>query len=195
MKNNKLTYLSITTLITSIIGILFILLKFDIEFSLKEISFGLLGATIGGILSFSLSYIFRKKVLSKVFIAHNYNDTGKANQIKSYLVEHLVEVYSSDESTEIGNSIIENSKNRIKKSNLVIVIVSKDYHKSKSLKKIIDNCKSQHKRILPVIVDDSELPNSLSNYKYVDITNNFDLASKDLLSKIVSVRDQDSYLK
>lgn len=187
MKNNKLTYLSITTLIISIIGILFILLKFDIDYSFKELSLGLLGATIGGILSFALGYLTRKKVLSKVFIAHNYNDTEKANQIKNYLVEHQMEVSNSDESTEIGDSIIEKSKNTIKKSNVIIIIVSKDFHKSKSLKKIIDNSKSQHKRILPVIVDNSELPNSLSNYKYVDVTNNFDLASKDLLSKIVSV--------
>lgn len=186
MKQNSTSYyIAIVALISSIIAIGIIFFKSEISFSFIEISIGLLGSIIGALLSIAFSYFVRKRAKAKVFIAYSYNDNEIAHKLIATLDKNHFKVITQEEIGNVGEPTEQLTRQAIKEVGIIIVVVSKEFYKSKSIKRLIDYSKSMHKKILPVLIEDVELPNSLSNLQYIDTTKDFDKATDDLINKIL----------
>lgn len=178
--------ISILALASSIIGILVIFKKLDFSFELSELTISIIGALIGVYLSFLLSSIIRKSKSKRVLITYANSDLEEAIRINNFLLTKKVSSVLLDYVVQVGDPI-DNIKYISKNVDIIIVLISKDIHKAKSIKNIINHSISQKKKIFPIIVDESKLPNNLSNYGYIDVSNNEELALNDLYKKIISI--------
>ena len=186
MKDRYLLKLSIITLILSIIGVIIILNKLDFNIEFNELSFGILGSIIGVFISFLFSIFLRNRKLKKVLITYTSSDNQEAMLIKNYLIDHKIATNTIDEYITIG-SPINNIKSIIKNSDIILILVSKDIYKSKYNKNIISLAIRERKKILPIVIDESKLPNNLGNYAYIDVRNKQEYGLKELYEKIISL--------
>lgn len=186
MKDRNLLKLSILTLILSIIGVIIVLKKLDLEIEFNELSLGILGAVIGVFISFLFSNLLRNKKSKKVLITHTSSDSQEAILIKNYLIENKIAANIIDEYFTIGEPI-SNFKSIIKNSDIILILVSKDLYKSKYNKNIISLAIRERKKILPIVIDESKLPNNLGNYAYIDVRSKEEYGLKELYEKIISL--------
>lgn len=188
MREKKLFIFSIITLCTSITSIIIILKKIDFNIELSEITVSIIGALLGILLSFLLSIQLRSKKSKKILISYISSDLEEAVKINNYLSAKKINTQLIDSYIPVGEEIT-GVKNIYKNIDIVIILISKDIHKTKNLKSFISIAINQKKKIFPILIDETKLPNNLSNYTYTDISNNEEYALEDLYKKILSVID------
>ena len=64
------------------------------------------------------------------------------------------------------------------------MIVSKATYKSKFLRNEIELAKKNKKAIIPILTEETEIPNFLSNYKCADFRQDYSSSIKDLIISI-----------
>ena len=187
MKNKYLLKLSISTLMLSIIIIIVVLNKSDFKIEFDELSLGILGSIVGIIISFLFSNSLRNKKSKKVLITYTNSDYKEALLIKNYLIENKIIANTFDEYVSVGEPIDKNISAIIKNSDIILILISKDIYKSKYYKHIISLAIREKKKILPILLDESSLPNNLGNYIYIDVRNNEEYGLEELYEKIISL--------
>ncbi|OUL60325.1 toll/interleukin-1 receptor domain-containing protein [Flavobacterium sp. AJR] len=187
MKDSNLFKLSILTLILSISGIVIVLDKSDFKIDFDEISLSLLGSIFGTLLAFFFSNVLRNKKSKRVLITYTNSDSKEAQLIKKFLIENKITTNTFDEYLTVGEPIITDIKSIIKKSDIILILISRDIYKSKYYKAIISLAIKERKKILPILLDESKLPNNLGNYVYLDIRDKEEYELKELYEKIISL--------
>lgn len=179
-------YISIIGLIFSLIGIYIFSTESEIEIKSKDLFLGVFGAGVGVLLSFIFLLIMRRKPYSTVFLAYSYNDKELAEKVSKEMINHKINTLMENDNLEIGTNIINQLEETIEKADIVIVFLSKDFHKSKNLKNVIILSKKLKKKILPISLDNSEIPNSVVNLKYFDTTKDFDKTTQEVIEEVLN---------
>lgn len=117
--------------------------------------------------------------MTKVFISHSYQDRKFVNQLTSKLTDDGIKVWTDEKELAIGDNIAEKINDAIKKTDYFIVVLSKNSINSKwvnfelSATRLNEISKEQN-IILPVLIEDCEIPFSLSDRFYSDFRYSFD---------------------
>jgi len=111
----------------------------------------------------------------QVFLSYADVDQKLASKLAEDLRAKEIEVWMTSEQLQIGDSISQKIEEGIISSHWVIVLVSQDSSKSKLLQQEIDLALlSEQERertfVLPVIYQDTEIPDQLQDKAYADLS-------------------------
>lgn len=125
----------------------------------------------------------------KVFISYSHKDKKFVNHLTNKLREHNVEVWLDSKEISIGSNIAERIKDGISKVDFFILILSKNSTESKWVNyelsaTILNEISRQETIILPVLIEDCQIPFSLQDRLYADFRFSFDKGFNSLLNAI-----------
>jgi len=125
----------------------------------------------------------------KVFLSYSHQDLKYADRISKHLKIAGHEVWQDKLNLKVGDNLIEKVSKGIKKAQAIIVIVSENSSKSKWVMHEISalalgDLSSNNRRVIPVLVDSSTVPNYLSKFLYVDLTKGLDAGIYSLINAL-----------
>lgn len=129
--------------------------------------------------------------MTKVFISHSTQDKKFVRLLASKLNEDGIRTWIDDKELAIGDNIAEKINNTISKIDYFIIVLSKSSVKSKwvnfelSATRLNEISKNQN-IILPILIEDCEIPYSLSNRLFLDFRYSFDDSYLKLLDALNS---------
>ncbi|TRX58195.1 TIR domain-containing protein [Fulvivirga sp. M361] len=111
-----------------------------------------------------------------VFISYSQNDEKYADLISKRLRETGHEVWYDDWKIREGDNLISKIEEGLRNTDAIIIIVSQHSLQSEWVKQeysviAFSDISKKKARIIPVLVDKSTVPQYLSRYLYVDLTN------------------------
>lgn len=114
--------------------------------------------------------------MSSVFLSHNSKDKPWVRVLAQRLMADNIVVWLDEAEINIGDSLIDKIAEGIKEMKFVAAIISKNSVKSSWVQKEISMAMSKEiagrkVTVLPLVIDDCELPPSLSDKLYADFTN------------------------
>ncbi len=115
----------------------------------------------------------------KVFISYTQEDKKYASLIADRLREAGHDVWYDTWALRAGDNLIQKINEGLKETDALIVIVSKNALRSKWVMHefsaiAFGDLSSEKSRIIPVLVDESSVPQYLARYVYVDLTTDLD---------------------
>lgn len=129
--------------------------------------------------------------MSSVFLSHNSKDKPWVRILAGRLLADDVVVWLDEAEINIGDSLIDKIAEGIKEMKYVAAIISKNSVESSWVQKEISIAMSKEVAgsrvtVLPLVIDDCELPASLSDKLYANFTNpnDFELSYSKLLRSI-----------
>jgi len=138
----------------------------------------------------------------KVFISHSLKDKYFVSKLRSELLNSGIEVFQFETNIRVGDKILSTIKEAIRSSDFIIVVLSKESVKSNwvnfEISTVLLNEKSKEETLLiPVLIEDTEIPYSLTDRFYADFRKSFNSGMKNLLlglnrdKKISYVEDEE----
>lgn len=106
----------------------------------------------------------------EVFISYASEDVAFARTLATDLIEKGYKVFLADWSIEVGDNIWTEIEKGIENAKVLIPIISKEFLESVFCKNewqaFYNGSKEKERPIIPIIINESELPGMLSNFKY-----------------------------
>jgi len=129
--------------------------------------------------------------MAKVFISYSSKDSSTAKNIAEMLRDNGIEPWLAEDQILPGDKISEKIQKAIKGSEYFVVLLSQNSLKSKWVSTELGAALSKAagktgSRIIPVILDDVQLPTDIRDILYIDLRQNF----KDGIEKVVSAVSQ-----
>jgi hypothetical protein len=124
-----------------------------------------------------------------VFICYSHQDKNFVEKLSIDLVENKVHVWLDEWELQIGDSLIEKIQDAISECEALLVVLSKKSLESEWFKKelkagISRELEEKNVLVIPLIIDDCEIPLFLKDKKYADFSANYDEAFKSTLASI-----------
>jgi hypothetical protein len=109
----------------------------------------------------------------KVFISHSYQDRTWASLIADRLSQEEHEVWTASWSTKTGDKLLKKFKKGLSSADVIICIISQNSLASKSVfhEFSVSELSKNHQRIISILTDKIQVPIYLSNYLYLDLSN------------------------
>jgi hypothetical protein len=169
-------------------SILFELPKDNIKI---EILISFIATIIGAFISFVILVLLRRKKQGIVFISYRHKDKKIVEQIVKSLRYKRFNIYYDEDVVKIGDNIRDTILENIKKSDVIIIILSKDNKEDSFLNKELKAAIEQKKKILPVITDyDTEIPIELKDIKYVNFAMGYDENMRKLIKSLETTLEE-----
>jgi len=137
--------------------------------------------------------------LSNLFISHAEKDKHQANQVADILRAAGYEVWIDNVDIRVGDSIPEQIERGLIESDFVVVIMSKSAVQSQWVRrewesKYWDETEAGTKKVLPVLLEDCEIPSLLRPKKYADCRQSFVLGMHELLRALEPFIENDQLM-
>lgn len=144
----------------------------------------------------------KKKRLNKIFLSHSHADKSFVQRLTADLRHKGYIVWLDEAEIRVGDSLIGKIREAIDNVDYVIAVISQSSIQSEWVKHELDiamNIEIQQKKVfvLPILIDDVDLPGFLKGKLYADFRNN-DFYEKELekvLQKLGPVPESPSYSK
>ncbi len=139
-----------------------------------------------------ISLRFKKDIAgTKIFISHSSLDNKFAIALSIGLAELGFNVFVDKLEIKIGDSISGKISEGIDSCEFMIVILSKNSVKSNWVKaewsdKYFEEITSNRVCVLPVVIDECEIPALLRSKRHLDFTKDFDIALFELMASIIN---------
>lgn len=129
------------------------------------------------------------------FLSHNYNDKELATRIASLLREKGVDVWYDKWEIKVGDSIVNKIfKEGLAKCNFFIILLSHNSIESKwvqeELNKALVRKIEGATRILPIKIDDCQIPEELLDLRWIDLSKNFEEGFNEVLKTIYDLSEK-----
>lgn len=127
--------------------------------------------------------------MTKIFISHSYQDKKFVNLLTNRLRDDGIQVWTDEKELAVGDNIEEKITDAIKKTDYFIVVLSKNSTNSKwvnfelSATRLKEISQEQN-IILPVLIEDCEIPFSLRDRLFSDFRYSFDEGYAKLLKAL-----------
>lgn len=114
-----------------------------------------------------------------VFISYSSKDAEFVNKLSLALIEHNVKVWKDDMKIVAGDSLSKRIRSGIENASYFCVVLSKNALESKWVQEEINEAllretDKQGIVILPIVLDDCEIPTVLNNRLFIDFRANFE---------------------
>jgi len=124
-----------------------------------------------------------------VFISYNHKDEAFVQKLSNELIKKNVPVWLDKMQMRLGDSITDSVQNAMEKASFVCMVLSKNSLQSKWVKREIEaslvrELEDEKLSILPLVIDDSELPLFLRDKLYADFRKDFDSGVKMILEAV-----------
>ena len=136
----------------------------------------------------------------KVFISYSHKDKKFANRISHYLETNGIPIWMDSREMYIGDSLIQKIRCGLNEAGYVIALISKNSTNSDWVIKELDiamNQEIENKiiKVLPALLDDSDLPGFLKGKVYLDFRKKNDFSNQcgkiiDRITKDMSSRER-----
>jgi WD40 repeat protein len=114
-------------------------------------------------------------LMTQVFISYAEEDKATMEKIRNSLRRESITVWTNKTDIQTGEAFEEAIKRGIEQADNVIYLLSPDSATSDFCQQELDLAVSLHKRIIPVLVqetDANQVPNALRSLQYIDLTDN-----------------------
>lgn len=143
---------------------------------------------------------FQKVKSTLVFIIHNKADKDVAREIALFLVAENINVWFDEWEISAGDSIIEQISTGLHGCTHFIILWSKNALKSnwvrKELQSILSKAiQSGSPRILPIILDETPLPELISDICYVKYRGGLEEDRREIVTAITRYRPSHDFIK
>lgn len=113
------------------------------------------------------------------FISYSHENKAFVDKLAAHLVKHRARVWVDYWELNVGDSIVERVQDAIKESSALIVVLSQAAVESQWCKKelsagLIRELEEKRVVVLPVLMEDCEIPLFLKDKLYADFRSNFD---------------------
>ena len=117
--------------------------------------------------------------MTKVFISHSYQDKKFVNLLSTRLIKDGIQVWTDEKELAVGDNIAEKINDAINKTDYFIVVLSKNSTKSNWVSfelsaTRLNEISKQKNIILPVLIEDCEIPFSLRDRLFSDFRFSFE---------------------
>lgn len=124
-----------------------------------------------------------------VFISYSHKDAEFVHRLSVRLVENNIKVWKDDMKIIAGDSFVSKIRAGIEGASYFCIVLSKNSLKSKWVREeineaLIHESKERGIVILPILVDDCEVPDLLSDRIFVDFRNDFDSGLEQILAVV-----------
>lgn len=131
-----------------------------------------------------------------VFISYSHSDELIVNKLAAHLVKHNANVWVDTWELNVGDSILNRVQDAIEESSALLVILSKSSVESEWCKKelsagLMRELDEKRVVVLPVLVEDCEIPVFLREKMYADLRNDFESGLHKVLDAIAKVTNSD----
>lgn len=131
-----------------------------------------------------------------VFISYSHSDVSIVNKLAAHLVKHNANVWVDTWELNVGDSILNRVQDAIQESSALLVILSKTSVESEWCKKelsagLMRELDEKIVVVLPVLVDDCEIPLFLREKMYADLRTDFNKGLHNILDAIAKVTNAD----
>lgn len=127
-----------------------------------------------------------------IFISHSHQDKNFVDVLAVHLSQRKQYVWVDRWELKVGDSLIEKIQSAIKTASALIIVLSKASVASEWCKKelnagLIRELEERRVVVLPLLLEDCEVPLFLRDKKYADFRNDFDAGLKDILGSVAAV--------
>ncbi len=114
----------------------------------------------------------------KIYISYSHKDRDAVERITSRLTQDGHDIWIDSQSLAPGDVIEEKFVEGLAQSDVLIVVVSENSFRSKWVQRefsmlALNQISSRDKRIIPIKIDESEVPSYLADRYYLDLSLNF----------------------
>ncbi len=160
-----------------------------IEFINSEVVQGLLLGTIGSIIGAAIiaipAKLFARKSVPSVFISYHHEDKAIALKIASEIRKVSSHVWMDDMEIHVGDNVVDKIAKGLSESDYFVIVLSDNAVKSKWAEMELSKAIELEKAVLPIKIDDSEIPSMIKNIAYADFRNSFDTGLDKLIKALV----------
>ena len=127
-----------------------------------------------------------------IFISYSHADKAVVNNLAAHMVKRNAQVWVDTWELNVGDSIIQRVQEAITSSDALLVILSKASVESEWCKKelasgLIRELDEKRVVVLPVLVEDCEIPLFLRDKMYADIRDDFDVGLSSIMDAVARV--------
>jgi hypothetical protein len=131
-----------------------------------------------------------------IFISYSHSDKEIVNLIATHLVKHNANVWVDTWELNVGDSILSKVQDAIQESSALLVVLSKASVESEWCKKelnagLMRELDEKKVRILPVLVEDCDIPLFLREKIYADLRKDFDEGINSIRDAIGKITNAD----
>ena len=158
----------------------------DINIDLLDLLITLSGAALGmlvAFLSLTLYYDVFKKKRIKIFITDNFNQEF-SKKLALDLEEYGFNVLYQNKIVLVGDVIEDKITEAISTTDFFIPIISEEAINSEYFNEELDLALSFDKKVLPVVIENSQLPKMLNGIQFADFTSDYKIGIKSLVKAI-----------
>jgi len=155
------------------------------RFSPLELVISFCGVVLGVGVQIAAIHLLTRRTRT-IFLSHTAADAGVATRIAADLRGRGIRVILPQEEIAPGDRIASKVAAAIGRSDSVVVLMSRDAAASHWVQRELQVARDQSRRIIPVIVGDVEVPESLRDIRYLRLDSYDDTLNQ--LSKPVSPR-------
>ena len=124
-----------------------------------------------------------------VFISYNHKDSDFVDKLSLALIKNNIKVWKDKWKISVGDSLINEIESGILGASYLIIVLSENSIRSDWVRKelnaaLIREVDDKKIKILPVIIDDCDIPLFLREKLYVDFRKDFDTCLKQILSVV-----------
>ncbi|MFB6185331.1 MAG: toll/interleukin-1 receptor domain-containing protein, partial [Halobacteriaceae archaeon] len=130
-----------------------------------------------------------KSMSPKIFISYSHEDADEAEEIKSRIENRGLGTWFDVEDIEVGESIAQKIAEGISRADLFVVLLSKSSVRSGWVEDELNQAKTKENIegdvfILPLLLEDCEIPRIIGHKKYADGTESYEEAVSDVMSAV-----------
>lgn len=136
------------------------------------IKYSIIVITFFFIFIYFYNYLLKKKYKGYIYFSYSYKDKDIADFLMSNLDSLGYRCLPDESSFKLGDSVIETLDRDLSRSKALLVILSSDSKGLKTIGQAVKIMKRKKKKILPVLVGNVEVPQSLSGILCTEYDNN-----------------------
>ncbi len=126
----------------------------------------------------------------KVFISYSSTDKEFARRLTLSLEQYQIKCWIDERDIKVGDYILNKIEDGLLSAHFLILILSKksvasNWVRTEWVQKFWDEVESQETLILPILIEDCEIPKILRDKKYADFRSGFEKGFFELLSSII----------
>ena len=173
----------IVAVTASMASVLIFLLKINYTHS-TEWMIGILGAMSGAILTYIVARINKVLHAPKVFIAYSHEDYEVVAKICKLLENYSVDILLDKHELMVGDNIKQKISEMVEDSDYFIYVNSINSNESTWATKELEKAKELKKKILPIQLDESKMPDIVSGLVFADFAKSFEKGIEQLGSAL-----------
>lgn len=124
----------------------------------------------------------------KIYFSYNVKDKEIANEIISYYKKNNLNIISLEDYLKPGELFVDGVLNTIEAADIFVLIISENYIKSNlievEIQIVLEEMKKRDVIVLPIKIDDCEIPSLLRNFYWLNLKINFESNLEESLNLI-----------